>query len=35
MVRANGLIIIPEDRGIVKAGEKVKVQLLYRNYEIN
>jgi molybdopterin molybdotransferase len=35
MVRANGLIIIPEDRGIVKAGEKVKVQLLYRSYQIN
>jgi molybdopterin molybdotransferase len=35
MVRANGLIIIPEDRGIVKAGEKVKVQLLYKSYEIN
>ncbi len=31
MVRANGLIIIPEDREIVRAGEKVKVQLLDRN----
>lgn len=30
MVRANGLIVIPEDREIVKAGEKVKVQLLDR-----
>lgn len=29
MVKANGLIIIPEDRSIVKAGEKVKVQVLY------
>lgn len=29
MVKANGLIIIPEDRTIVKAGEKVKVQVLY------
>ncbi|MBM4348344.1 MAG: molybdopterin molybdotransferase MoeA [Deltaproteobacteria bacterium] len=28
MVRANGLIILPEDCGLVKAGEKVKVQLL-------
>jgi molybdopterin molybdotransferase len=28
MVRANGLMIIPEDREIVKAGEMVKVQLL-------
>ena len=28
MVRANGLIVIPEDREIVKAGEKVKVQLI-------
>lgn len=30
MIRANGLIIIPEDCEIVKAGEKVKVQLLDR-----
>jgi len=30
MVRANGLIVIPEDREIVRAGEKVKVQLLHR-----
>jgi molybdopterin molybdotransferase len=28
MVRANGLIVIPEDQEIVRAGEKVKVQLL-------
>jgi molybdopterin molybdotransferase len=28
MVKANGLVIIPEDREDVKAGEKVKVQLL-------
>ena len=28
MVRANGLMIIPEDREIVRAGERVKVQLL-------
>jgi len=28
MVRANGLIVIPEDQEIVKAGEKVKVQLI-------
>jgi molybdopterin molybdotransferase len=28
MIRANGLIVIPEDREIVRAGEKVKVQLL-------
>ena len=28
MVRANGLVIIPENREIVRAGEKVKVQLL-------
>jgi molybdopterin molybdotransferase len=28
MVKANGLIIIPEDRETVRAGEKVKVQLL-------
>jgi molybdopterin molybdotransferase len=31
MVRANGLIVIPEDREIVRAGEKVEVQLLDRN----
>ena len=30
MVRANGLIVIPEDREIVRAGEKVEVQLLDR-----
>jgi len=28
MVRANGLIVIPEDREIVRAGEKVEVQLI-------
>jgi molybdopterin molybdotransferase len=28
MVRANGLIVIPEDREMVRAGEKVKVQLI-------
>jgi molybdopterin molybdotransferase len=28
MVKANGLIVIPEDREIVRAGEKVRVQLL-------
>jgi len=32
MVRANGLIVIPEDQKIVRAGEKVKVQLLDRNF---
>jgi len=32
MVRANGLIVIPEDREIVRAGEKIKVQLLDRNF---
>jgi molybdopterin biosynthesis enzyme len=31
MVKANGLIIIPEDQEIVRAGEKVKVQLLDPN----
>ncbi len=30
MVKANGLIVIPEDLEIVRAGEKVKVQLLDR-----
>jgi len=30
MIRANGLIVIPEDQEIVRAGEKVKVQLLGR-----
>jgi molybdopterin molybdotransferase len=28
MVKANGLVVIPEDRELVKAGDKVKVQLL-------
>ena len=28
MVRANGLIVIAEDRELIRAGEKVKVQLL-------
>lgn len=32
MVRANGLIVIPEDREMVRAGEKVKVQLLDRSF---
>jgi molybdopterin molybdotransferase len=32
MVRANGLIIIPEEQEIVRAGEKVKVQLLDKNF---
>ena len=31
MVKANGLIIIPEDQEIVRAGERVKVQLLDRS----
>ena len=32
MVKANGLIVIPEDREMIKAGEKVQVQLLDRNF---
>jgi molybdopterin molybdotransferase len=32
MIKANGLAIIPEDRYIVRAGEKVKVQLLDSNF---
>ncbi len=31
MVKANGLIVISEDQEIVRAGERVKVQLLDRN----
>ncbi|MCJ7784386.1 MAG: hypothetical protein MUP41_10675 [Desulfobacterales bacterium] len=31
MVKANGLIVIPENQEFVRAGEKVKVQLLDRN----
>jgi molybdopterin molybdotransferase len=31
MVKANGLVVIPEDKKLVKAGEKVKVQLLDRS----
>jgi molybdopterin molybdotransferase len=32
MVKANGLVVIPEDREKVKAGEKVRVQLLDRSF---
>ena len=32
MVKANGLVVIPEDREIVRAGEKVRVQLLDRDF---
>jgi molybdopterin molybdotransferase len=32
MVSANGLIVIPEEQEIVRAGEKVEVQLLDRNF---
>jgi molybdopterin molybdotransferase len=32
MVKARGLLVIPENREIVKAGERVKVQLLDRNF---
>jgi molybdopterin molybdotransferase len=32
MVKANGLMIIPEDREVVKAGETVKVQVLDPNF---
>ncbi len=32
MVRANGLIVIPEDQKMVRAGEKVRVQLLDRTF---
>jgi molybdopterin molybdotransferase len=32
MVKANGLIVIPEDQEIVRAGERVKVQLLDRDF---
>jgi molybdopterin molybdotransferase len=31
MVKANGLIVIPEEQEMVRAGEKVKVQLLDRS----
>jgi len=32
MVKANGLIVIPEEQEMARAGEKVKVQLLDRNF---
>jgi molybdopterin molybdotransferase len=32
MVKANGLIVIPEDQAIARAGDKVRVQLLDRNF---
>jgi len=31
MVKANGLVVVPEDRNVVKAGERVQVQLLDRS----
>jgi molybdopterin molybdotransferase len=31
MVKANGLIVVPEDQELVKAGDRVKVQLLDRD----
>lgn len=31
VVKANGLVVIPEDQEVVRAREKVKVQLLDRN----
>jgi molybdopterin molybdotransferase len=31
MVKANGLVVVPEDKKVVKAGEKVQVQLLDRS----
>ena len=34
MVKANGLIVIPEEREIVRAGEKVKVQLLSSEFGV-
>jgi molybdopterin biosynthesis enzyme len=33
MVLANGLAIFPEEKEVIKAGEKVKVQLLDREAE--
>jgi molybdopterin molybdotransferase len=32
MVKANGLIVIPEDQEMVRVGDKVKVQVLDRNF---
>jgi len=32
MVKANGLVVVPEGQELVKAGDKVKVQLLDRNF---
>ena len=32
MVKANGLVVIPEDQELVKAGERVRVQLLDRDF---
>lgn len=31
MVKANGLVVVPEERDVVKAGERVRVQLLDRS----
>jgi molybdopterin molybdotransferase len=34
MVLANGLAIFPEEKDVIKAGERVKVQLLDRGFEL-
>ena len=35
MVQANGLMIVPEGKDVVKAGEKVNVQILDRSFELD
>jgi len=34
MIQSNGLMIVPEDKGEIKAGEIVKVQILDRTFEL-
>ena len=34
MIKANGLMIVPEDKEKVKAGERVDVQVLDRTFEL-
>ena len=34
MVRANGLIVLPEEKTTFETGEMVKVQILNRDFEL-
>ncbi len=34
MIQANGLMVVPEDKKEIKAGEKITVQVLDRTFEL-